>query len=151
MTATVATLDPRTTWTRGRDEEGGYLTRRPTAASMQRTIRNVAANPVGTDTSFGMGAAHVEVWVPRPATWVFTLIEVTPGFYDIERLRTIAIHPGGGKALQAVYTIHGGELDGSPCIAGEFYSAEAAIGFALEWVTGPVLAAAQYDPDPCGV
>ena len=150
MSTTTAAVNPATTWTRGAALGCGYLTRRPRPASVVRIVANMAALPVGTDTSFGCGAAHVAVWRPRVDTWVLQLIEVTPDF-DIAVLRTIGIGPGQHRALEAVYTIHGGPLDGAPCIAGEFRSVEAALGFALEHVTTPVLAAGQHDPDPCGV
>jgi hypothetical protein len=142
---------PLTTWTRGAELGAGYRTRRPVALSFARIVANVAAMVVGTDTTFAVGAAHVWAWMPRRYTWVISLIEVAPDFSEMAILRTIGICPGGFRSLEAVRTLKGGELDGAPCVADDFWSAEAAVGFALDYVIAPVLANGQHDHDPFAV
>lgn len=59
------------------------------AQRFANTVRNVACYTTGTETSFGLGAAHVEVWCPTAITWVLRLIEV-----DIEETivrKTVAV------------------------------------------------------------
>ena len=80
---------------------------RPTPESFGRIVANVAGYPVGTDTTFGMGAAHVAVWVPRPNTWVISVIEVSEDLESITWVRTIGICPGQYRELEAVYNDDG--------------------------------------------
>lgn len=118
------------------------------AQRFARTVANVAAMSVGTDTSFGLGAAHVAVWVPRPNTWVIQLIEVAEDYSDIATLATMGVSPDqtGEGALAATYT----HPELGVVQAGDFKGAQAALAFALEWVCAGTLGQ-QNDHDPFAV
>lgn len=118
------------------------------AQRFARTVANVAAMPVGTDTSFGLGAAHVAVWVPRPATWVVQLIEVAQDYSGIAVLATMGVSSDqtGESALAATYT----DPELGVVQAGDFKAARAALAFALEWVCAAALAQ-QNDHDEFAV
>lgn len=119
-----------------------------TAQRFARTVANVAAYPVGTDTSFGLGVAHVAVWVPAPNTWVIQLIEVAEDFSDIAVLATMGVSPDqtGESALATTYT----DPELGVVQAGDFKAAHAALAFALEWVCAAALAQ-QDDHDEFAV
>lgn len=118
---------------------------RPEAASFARIVANVAAYPVGTETSFGAGSAHVWVWRPREGHWAISLLHVADDFSSVDRSRMVAVVPGEFKA----YEVTAG--DGSVVLA-DFRGIEAAVGFALEQVCSAVwYAGAQNDHDPRGI
>jgi hypothetical protein len=103
------------------------------------TVRNVAEYLPGTDTSFGLGAAHVEVWRPvGVAVWVFRLIELSDDF-EVTVRKTVAIVPSDTRE----WDVQAG--DGSMILADGFRGIEAAIGFALDTVTAPVWSAGVQD------
>lgn len=121
---------------------------RTPAQRFARTVANMAAMPIGTHTSFGVGVAHIDVWVPRPNTWVIQLIEVAEDFSDIAVLATMGVSPDqtGENALAATYqTPELGVVQ-----AEDFRTAEAALAFALEWVSAPLLRQ-QHDHDTVAV
>jgi hypothetical protein len=110
---------------------------RTPAQRFARTVTNVTTMPVGTHTSFGVGVAHIDVWVPRPNTWVLQLIEVAQDYSGITVLATMGVSPDqtGESALAATYqTPESGVVQ-----ADDFRSAEAALTFALEWVCASAL------------
>lgn len=111
------------------------------AESFARTVANMAAYPVGVETSFGAGSAHVEVWRPLAGTWVLSLIEVSEDMAEVARLRTVAIVPSATRTFDVI------SGDGSVTL-GEFRGIEAALGHALDYVAAPAwFAGAQSEPD----
>lgn len=78
------------------------LPNRPAAERVATTIRNVAALPVGADTSFGLGVAHIEVTRPREGYWVISAIEVAEDYSEIRRLRTVAVVPSEYRNFDVV-------------------------------------------------
>ena len=122
---------------------------RSAPATFARTVTNVANYPVGTDTSFGLGAAHLQAWRPArtSATWVFTLIEMSDDLDDVAQLATVAIVPTPGPWF--TYDVITG--DGTVVLAGDFKNIEAAIGFAFDELCAPVWRTSQTEPDAVAV
>lgn len=116
---------------------------RPAAERVATTIRNVAALPVGADTSFGLGIAHIEVIRPREGYWMISAIEVVEDYSEIRRLRTVAVVPSEYRNFDVVAGSGG-------LIHGEFRGIEAAIGLALERAGAAALADRQHEHDACG-
>jgi hypothetical protein len=112
-----------------------------TKTSAQRfaqTVRNIAEYAPGTDTSFGIGAAHVEAWLPAAGTWVLRLVELGDDF-EVRVLKTVAVVAAEWNR----WDVQVG--DGSLILADGFRGIEAALGFALDAVTSPVWAAGVQD------
>jgi hypothetical protein len=109
------------------------------AQRFAQTVHNIAEYMPGTDTSFGIGAAHVEVWRPEGvAAWVLRLIEIGDDF-EVRVLKTVAVVAGEWNR----WDVQAG--DGSLTLADGFRGIESAIGFALDAVTSPVWAAGKQD------
>lgn len=108
------------------------------ADSFARIIENIAGYPVGMETYFGAGAAHIEVWVPRAGHIVLHLIEVSEDMEDIARLRTVSVVPGDYKPFEVV-TDHG------QLVLGETRGVQAALSIALDYVAAPAWYAGAQD------
>lgn len=109
------------------------------AQRFAQTVRNISEYAPGTDTSFGVGAAHVEVWRPEGTdAWVLRLIEVGDDF-EVTVLKTVAVVPAEWNR----WDVQAG--DGQLILADGFRGTEAALGFALDTVTSPVWAAGIQD------
>lgn len=113
-------------------------TRNTPAERFAHTVYNVSTYLPGTDTSFGLGAAHVEVWCPNGTTWVLRLIE-TGDDYEMVAVKTVAVVLGEFDR----WDVQAG--DGQLILADGFKGIEAAIGYALDQVTSPVWAAGVQD------
>jgi hypothetical protein len=108
------------------------------AQRFAQTVRNIAEYATGTDTSFGIGTAHVEAWLPATGTWVLRLIELDDDF-EVRVLKTVAVVAAEWNR----WDVQAG--DGSLVLADGFRGIKAALGFALDAVTSPVWAAGMQD------
>jgi hypothetical protein len=118
---------------------------RPAAASFARMVSNIANYPVGIETSFGAGSAHIGVWRPRENHWIISLLHVADDLASVDHSSMVAIVPGEYKEFEVVMG------DGSMVLS-DFRGIEAAVGFALDHVGSAAwLAGAQDEHDPLGI
>lgn len=119
-------------------------TTRTPAERFATMVNNLASTPVGADTSFGAGPAHVAVWRPTPTSWVLSLVDWVEDADAPVYLRTVAVvrDEFGG------FDVTDGKGNLGRVLAGDFVQAEAALGYALDNVTAPVWGAGRQDACP---
>lgn len=117
-------------------------TTRTSAERFATMVDNLAAAEVGAERSFGAGAAHIEMWRPVAGTWVLHLVEWDEELANVSYLRTVSVvtqEDGRFSVLTG---------NGSHALADDFRQVEAALGYALDYVTAPVWGAGAQDACP---